>query len=146
VEATGYGAWRLGFNSRKGQQIFSTPQRPYQLWGPLNLLYNGYWELSPDVKRLEREADHPSPSSIENKNDGAIPPLTNTFSWHDYTLFRLKHMKTSSCMWILSHNVRDCRRGLDWILDLSNHLYTRLGTTSYYSAWSPQFTNHHSTR
>jgi hypothetical protein len=33
---------RPGFDSRQGQGIFSVPQRPDRLWGPLCLLPNGY--------------------------------------------------------------------------------------------------------
>jgi hypothetical protein len=36
--------------------------------------------LSPEVKRLRREADHPPPSRAEVKDGGAIPPLPYTFS------------------------------------------------------------------
>jgi hypothetical protein len=35
----------------------------------------------PAIKRPEREADHPLPSSAEVKNGGAIPPLPHTSSW-----------------------------------------------------------------
>jgi hypothetical protein len=33
--------------------IFSSPERPDRLWGPLNLLSNGYWELFPLGKAAE---------------------------------------------------------------------------------------------
>jgi hypothetical protein len=36
----------------------------------------------PRVKRPGHEADHSPPSSAEVRNDGAIPPLPHTFSWH----------------------------------------------------------------
>jgi hypothetical protein len=45
-------------------EIFRT--RPDRPWGPLSLLYNGYW-VFPELKRRERDADHPPPSSAEVK-------------------------------------------------------------------------------
>jgi hypothetical protein len=38
--------------------------------------------LSLGVKRLGREVDRSSPSSVEVKNGGAIPPLPHIYSWH----------------------------------------------------------------
>jgi hypothetical protein len=35
------------FDSLHGQEILSSPERPDRLWGPPNLLSNGYWELFP---------------------------------------------------------------------------------------------------
>jgi hypothetical protein len=43
----------------KGSRIFSSRNHPDQLWGPPNLLSNGYWGgVSVGVKRPGREADH----------------------------------------------------------------------------------------
>jgi hypothetical protein len=39
--------------------------------------------LSPGVKRQEREAAHSPSSSAEVKKDGAIPPLPFTSSWRN---------------------------------------------------------------
>jgi hypothetical protein len=39
--------------------------------------------VSMGVKRQGREADHSPPSSVEVKNDGAVPPITRTSSWYD---------------------------------------------------------------
>jgi hypothetical protein len=39
--------------------------------------------VSPGVQRTGREINHLHPSGAEVKNDGAIPPLRNTFSWSD---------------------------------------------------------------
>jgi hypothetical protein len=36
----------------------------------------------PVIKRLEREADHSTPSSAEVKNDGAISSLPHKSLWH----------------------------------------------------------------
>jgi hypothetical protein len=52
--------------------FFSTPQHPGRLWGPPNLLSNGYR----GAKQPGREADHSPPSSTEVKNGGAISPLS----------------------------------------------------------------------
>jgi hypothetical protein len=52
----------IGVGVPVGSRIFS-PLRPDRLWGPLNLLSNGYrGALSPGVKRSGREAHH-SPST-----------------------------------------------------------------------------------
>jgi hypothetical protein len=42
--ATGYGLEDRGIAVRVpvGSRIFSSPRRPYRLWGPPNLLSNGY--------------------------------------------------------------------------------------------------------
>jgi hypothetical protein len=47
--ATGYGLddWEVGFRVPVGSGIFTSPCRPDRLWGPPNLLYNGYLELFP---------------------------------------------------------------------------------------------------
>jgi hypothetical protein len=48
--------------------FFSSPPRPYRLWVPPSLLYNGCQGLSLGVKRPRREANHSTPSSAEVKN------------------------------------------------------------------------------
>jgi hypothetical protein len=47
--ATGYGLDDRGVGVRVpvGARIFSSPRRPDGLWGPSNLLSNGYWGLFP---------------------------------------------------------------------------------------------------
>jgi hypothetical protein len=53
----------------RGWNYFSSPPRPDRLWGPPNLLSNGYQRLFLwGVKRPGREADHSPPSSAEDKN------------------------------------------------------------------------------
>jgi hypothetical protein len=37
--------------------------------------------ISEGIKRPGREADHSSPSSVEVKNGGAIPPFPNMYCW-----------------------------------------------------------------
>jgi hypothetical protein len=68
--ATGYGLddSEVGVRVPVGPRIITSPCRPDRLWGPPNLLYNGYRELSfPGVKRPGREADHSPPTSAEVK-------------------------------------------------------------------------------
>jgi hypothetical protein len=65
---TGYGLNDRGFGVQVpvGSRIFSSSRRPDRLWGPLNLLSNGYrGALSPGVMRPGREPDHSPPSSAE---------------------------------------------------------------------------------
>jgi hypothetical protein len=66
---TGYGMDDGGVGVRVpvGSRIVSFPLRTDRLWGPPNLLSNGYLELSPKVKRQGREADHSHPTSAEVK-------------------------------------------------------------------------------
>jgi hypothetical protein len=54
-------------------KVFSSPQRPDQLWGPPILISNRYLGLFPKGKAAR--ADHLHPTSAEVKNDGAIPSL-----------------------------------------------------------------------
>jgi hypothetical protein len=50
--------------------------------GTKKLISNGYREaLSPEVKRPRSEADNSSPSSVEVKNGGAVPPFLHASSW-----------------------------------------------------------------
>jgi hypothetical protein len=70
--ATGYGLDNqvVGVRVPVGSRIFSSPSHPDWLWGPPNLLSNGY-------QRPGREADHSPPTSAEVKKIWiytSIPP------------------------------------------------------------------------
>jgi hypothetical protein len=69
------------FDSRQGQEILYSPQRPDRNWDPPYPI--GTRALSPKVKRQEREADQSLPSYAEVKHGGAIPLLPQTSSWRD---------------------------------------------------------------
>jgi hypothetical protein len=79
--ATGCGLGRPGIDFRQGQEIFvySTASRPAlrPSQSPIQWVPGA---LSPGVKRLGREADHPPPSSAE-VSGGAVSPLPDTSSW-----------------------------------------------------------------
>jgi hypothetical protein len=67
----------VGVRVPVGSRIFTSPGRPDRLWGPPNLLYNGYWGLFPMIKRPGREADHSPSTSAEVKKMWiytSIPP------------------------------------------------------------------------
>jgi hypothetical protein len=63
----------LIFVSIPGMERFFSSQHPDRLWGPPNLLSNGYLGRFPQ--------DHSPPSSAEIKNGGTIHPLPHTSSW-----------------------------------------------------------------
>jgi hypothetical protein len=68
-------AERPRFDSRQGQDIFSTPQGSNWLWGLLSLLSSEFRGLLLLGKRTGSEIDRSPPSTFEEvKNDGAIPP------------------------------------------------------------------------
>jgi hypothetical protein len=62
-----------------GSRIFSSPYFLDRLWGPPNILYNGYRGSFPGVKRPGRETDHSHPASAEVKKMwiyATTPPYT----------------------------------------------------------------------
>jgi hypothetical protein len=75
--ATGYGMddREVGVRVPVGSRILTSPCRPDRLWGPPNLLYNGYGGSFPGVKRPRREADHSPPASAEIKKMWIYNPL-----------------------------------------------------------------------
>jgi hypothetical protein len=67
---TGYGQddRRVGVRVPVGSKMFSSPRPTGRFWGPPSLLSNGYWGLSPGVKRTGLEDDQPPPTSAGVKN------------------------------------------------------------------------------
>jgi len=66
-----------GLNLGRVKRFHVLQNRPYRLWGPPCLLFNGYRGSSPDVKRPGCEFDHSPPPSAEIKNGWIYtsPPL-----------------------------------------------------------------------
>ena len=61
--------WKVRGSSSGVIEIFST--RPYQPWGPPNLLHHGY-RVIPRVKRSGRGVDLPPQTSVEVKERGEL--------------------------------------------------------------------------
>jgi hypothetical protein len=90
--ATDYGLDDRGIGVRVsvGSRIFSSPQHPDRLWGPPNLLSNGYrWLFLPGVKRPGREIDNSPKASAEFKKMWIYTPTPNTPSWR--SAYLVKH-------------------------------------------------------
>jgi hypothetical protein len=79
--ATGYGLNSRGYIPDGGKVFLSfiaftpalVPTKPPTQWVQ--------WALSPEVKRLGREAYHSTPFIAEVKNGGVTPPLPHTSTW-----------------------------------------------------------------
>jgi hypothetical protein len=82
-EALGYGLDERGFDSRWGLGVFLFTTASRTALGPaqppIQWIPGG---LSLVVKRPGREADHSSHLVSRSRMRGAIPPLSNTPSWH----------------------------------------------------------------
>jgi hypothetical protein len=66
-------------DSRQGQEIFSTPWRPDELWDPHSRLQVCTGGSFLGGKVAGHEADHSPLSSVEVKNGGATQPHTHVF-------------------------------------------------------------------
>jgi hypothetical protein len=62
--ATGYGLEGPRIESRWDRVSLTCPDRP---WGLPSLLYSGYRDSFPELKRPERGVNHPTPSRTEVK-------------------------------------------------------------------------------
>ena len=60
-----YSYWTVRGSNPVSGEIFHT--RPYRIWGPPSLMYNGYLVSFPGSKRPERDAYHPPSSSAQVK-------------------------------------------------------------------------------
>ena len=67
---TTYRLGGLGFECRQGQNmLFFLQNRPDWLWGPTNILFNGYRVCLSEVKQPEREVCHlPLSNALGSKN------------------------------------------------------------------------------
>jgi hypothetical protein len=79
--ATGYGLDDRGVGVRflVGSRIFSSPRRPDRLWGPTNLLFNGYRGKSGRVVKLTTHLQ----LLPWLRKCGSIHPLAHTPWWHN---------------------------------------------------------------
>ena len=71
--------WRVdstGFEFQQEQEILSPSKPPDQLWSPHSLLFGGYEDYFPEVKRPGREDNHSPLSSagVKNKRSYATTP------------------------------------------------------------------------
>jgi hypothetical protein len=81
-KTTGYGLVVQGSIPDSSRRFLSTPQCPDRLRDPPRLLFNGYQRLfPPEVTRLKRGTDQSPPSSVEIRNNEAIPQLHHMSSW-----------------------------------------------------------------
>jgi hypothetical protein len=59
----------------------STPGKADRLWGPHDILSNGYWVFSSGEKRPERDANHSPHLVARLRMRGAISQLPHTSAW-----------------------------------------------------------------
>jgi hypothetical protein len=88
--ATGYGLddRRVEVRAPVGSRMLTSPDRPDWLWGPSNLLCNGYRvAVSARVKWQGREADQLVPRP---RKRGSVHPLPHTSSWRSAQLVTRK--------------------------------------------------------
>jgi hypothetical protein len=123
-------AGRSGFDSWQWQKIFlysSASRSALRATQPRIQCVTG--ALSPGVKRSGSEADHPTPSSVEIKNSGAIPPFFHTSSWPSANVITHKDNFTPTSMYHTygpspdPHwpRCREALRRISWISPLIPH-------------------------
>jgi hypothetical protein len=79
--ATGYALDDRGLIPGRSERFFSIASRPAlrPTESPIQMIPEA---LPPGVKQAVSEAYRSPPSSVEDKNGGAIPPLPHMFSYH----------------------------------------------------------------
>jgi hypothetical protein len=102
-----------------GRRFFSSPQPPNRLWGPTQPpIRRVSGNVSPALKRREREAGHSLTSSAEVKNYGAIPP--SPICLHGIVLnYIIKHRETLRLN-VISQAVIHC---VLWVRNIHNHMH-----------------------
>jgi hypothetical protein len=94
----GYGLDDRGSITGKGKEIFLFSTASRQALGRTQLpIHRVSEDVSPGVKRPEREADHLPTSSVKVMNVGALPPLPHTLSCRGFYL--IKHIRCCSVEW-----------------------------------------------
>jgi hypothetical protein len=68
-----------GSNSGRGNRLSLLQKHPDRLWGPHNLIRNGYRGFSPGVKRPGCEVNHSPPPSTEKRNKWSYTSTPPTF-------------------------------------------------------------------
>jgi hypothetical protein len=77
IRESGYGLNGRNSIPGRGKRFVSITKSPDRLWGATSLPIQWVTE----ALSLGHESDHSPPSSDEEKNVGAIPPLPHTSSW-----------------------------------------------------------------
>jgi hypothetical protein len=78
----GWVAEELGFDCCQGQEVFLFSITFKLAMGPTQPTIQWVSGALPGVKQQGCEGDHSPVSVAKIKNDGAIPPLPDTSSWH----------------------------------------------------------------
>ena len=86
-------------------EIFLFSKRPYWLWTSANLLFSGYLDSFPAVRRPWRDVDHSPPPSAEVKNERSYtstspPPLCDFMACTQLCHFILQYLFHLRRHWI----------------------------------------------